>query len=144
MDSVRYGSRLTAKAAKGWLMADFETIWRAIRTGLIVEFLLCLITVVYVVSGPFGPCGPVRNVTGFVYVIHLPGTWLAGCFVRDSSNIYPLLAMGTTTVMLSLLAHVGSRVFSGKKRKLGETKPAAAGAVSRGGIDGETTLNTEY
>jgi hypothetical protein len=92
-------------------MRRFGTIARAATIGVGIEFVLCAVSMAYVLSGGFGPCGPTRDVPGFVRVIHRPGFWLAGALAEDSSPGYLLVCLATTTVMLSVLAYTVLRVM---------------------------------
>jgi hypothetical protein len=67
------------------LMGSFKTICFAVVIGVTVELVLCGISVVSVLSGGFGPCGPTGEAPTFVRVIHQPGFCLAGLLVEDSS-----------------------------------------------------------
>ena len=86
--------------------------------GVIIESVLCGISVVSVLSGGFGPCGPTGDVSGFVRVIRQPGFWLSGCLVEDSSPMYLVLSVAATTMMLSILAYIILRVVHKRNRKL--------------------------
>jgi len=87
-------------------MRKIPTILLAVMIGVAIEAALCVISVVVVLAGGFGPCGPTGDAPSFVRVIHQPGFWLAGFLVEDSSPSYLLLAVGITTVFLSILALV--------------------------------------
>jgi hypothetical protein len=82
------------------------TILLAIIFGVAIETALCVISVVSVLAGGVGPCGPTGDAPIFVRVIHQPGTWLAGLLVEDSNPSYLPLIVILTTLLLSGLAFI--------------------------------------
>jgi hypothetical protein len=87
-------------------MPRFNTILQGVACGVSIEFVLCVITVVSVLSGGIGPCGPTGDVPIFVSVVHQPGFWLSGCLVADSSPMYIVLSVAVTTVLLSIVSYI--------------------------------------
>jgi hypothetical protein len=82
--------------------------------GVAIETVLCVISVVSVLTGGFGPCGPTGDAPVFVRVIHQPGTWLAGLSVEDSDPSYLPLIVLITTIFLSILAYIFLRFGFGR------------------------------
>jgi hypothetical protein len=93
---------------------EIPTILLAIIFGVAIETALCVISVVSVMAGGFGPCGPTGDAPVFVRVIHQPGIWLAGLLVEDSNPSYLPLIVLITTVFLSVLAFIFLRFGLGK------------------------------
>jgi hypothetical protein len=91
------------------------TILLAVMIGGATEATLCAISVVSVLARGFGPCGPTGDTPGFVRVIHQPALWLASLLVEDSSVSYLPLAVGITTVFLSIFAFMMLRFGVGRK-----------------------------
>ena len=90
------------------------TILLAAIWGVVIESALCVVAVVSVLAGGFGPCGPSGDAPGFVRVIHQPGFWLAGLLVGDYNLISIPLAVVVTTVLLSVLAFIVLRLVGGR------------------------------
>lgn len=87
-------------------MKKIPAILLAAICGVVIEPALCVIAVVFVLAGGFGPCGPSGDVPGFIKVIHQPGFWLSGLLVEDSTPSYLLLSVMITTVLLSIAAFI--------------------------------------
>jgi hypothetical protein len=98
-------------------MENLQKIRRAAALGVIIECFLCGFSVVYILTGGVGPCGPTREVPSFVRLIHQPGSWLAGLLVGDSNALDFLLSLATTTVMLGVLAYIALRVLGERTEK---------------------------
>lgn len=88
-----------------------HAVWRAVKFGAIIESTLCGISVVSILAGGMGPCGPTGDPPGFVRFIHQPGFWLSGYLVKDSSLSYLPLSVLLTTAMLTVLVYVISMIF---------------------------------
>lgn len=97
-------------------MIKIPTILLAAIIGAVIEFILCVISVISVLTGGIGPCGPTRDVPGFVSIIHQPGFWISGLLVGDYNLLNLPLAVVFTTVFLSLLAFVVLRFGIRKKQ----------------------------
>jgi len=94
-------------------MRKIPTILLATIWGVAIEAVLCVIAVVSVLAGGFGPCGPSGDAPGFVRVIHQPGFWLSSILVGDDNLISIPLAVMVTTVLLSILAFIVLRFVRG-------------------------------
>ena len=92
-----------------------QKLFRATKFGVLVECLLCGFSVPYVLTGGFGPCGPTRDVPGFVRFVHLPGSWLSRLF---SGPMQFVVCIATTTAMLSGLAYILLRLLDKPDEKV--------------------------
>lgn len=104
-------------------MRKIPTMLVAAIWGVAIESALCVVAVVSVLAGGFGPCGPTGDVPGFVRVIHQPGFWVSSVLVGDYNLISVPLAVMVTTVLLSVVAFVVLRLVRGTS----EVRPEEGG-----------------
>jgi len=93
------------------MIQNVSIIRRSAALGVIIELFLCGFSVVYILTGGFGPCGPARDVPGFVRLFHQPGSWVAGLLVAESKGLHFLLSLAATTMMFSVLAYIALRIL---------------------------------
>ncbi len=97
---------------------SLHEVLRAVKFGVLIECLLCGFSVIYVLTGGFGPCGPARDVPGFVRLVHLPGSWVSGLLSEGGGAIQLPVCLATTTAVLSVMAYIVLRFLHGPQRKL--------------------------
>ena len=84
---------------------------------MVIEIFLCGFSVVYILTGGVGPCGPTRDVPGFIRLLHQPGSWLAGLLAGESNAFHFLLSLFATTVVFSGLAYIALRLLHERTAK---------------------------
>src|SRR5437899_10084417 len=81
-------------------------ILRAAKYGALIELVLCGASVIYVLSGGFGPCGPSRDIPAFVQFIHEPGFLFAAQITEKGSFGYLVCGLFITTLLLTGLSAI--------------------------------------
>jgi hypothetical protein len=106
-----------------WYCAEYEQpmnrIWTlcvALGCGIAAETVLGTVTLVSILCGGIGPCGPTGNIPIPISAIHQPGFWISGYLVEDSSPLYLPLAVAITGTLLSVLAYFVLRFFLREKK----------------------------
>jgi hypothetical protein len=94
-------------------------ILRAVKYGALIELALCGASVVYVLSGGFGPCGPSRDVPPLVQFIHQPGLLFAAQIAEEGSFGYLVCGMFITTLLLTGLSAIALK-WCGRDSRLAE------------------------
>jgi hypothetical protein len=87
-------------------MRKSSAILIALITGCATEVLLCVVAVISIFSGGFGPCGSSGDFPGWLAFVHQPGVWLAELLLPDATISQLPIIVGTTAAELGLAAYL--------------------------------------
>jgi hypothetical protein len=79
-----------------------RTFWLAVIVGTVIEATCCGL---FAMFGRFGPCGPGNDITGFLFMLHLPGIAVAEALPESSWVQLPVIIL-VAAALWSIVAFV--------------------------------------